>query len=373
LHTPPSAETVRFANVSKSFGSTIAVDSVSFDIAPGEFFSLLGPSGCGKTTTLRLLAGFERPDDDGGQIHIGGALVNGKRPYERNLGMVFQNYALFPHLTVERNVAFGLEQRRVAKAEIPGRVRRALEMVRLPPDTYARRKPGELSGGQKQRVALARALVVEPPILLLDEPLGALDLKLRKDMQLELKALNRESGITFVYVTHDQEEALTMSDRIAVMDHARIAQIGTPAEIYEQPRTAFVARFIGESSFIAGKVVARQDQRVTVERPDGSRVEVCGERSVGARACVAVRPENLALEPVNGYVNGHNAIHGTVSQLIYRGEMLHVRVAVDAGEDILVALRNRGQLRSPVPWQQGQRVSVTWEVENGRLLEDDEA
>jgi spermidine/putrescine transport system ATP-binding protein len=373
LHTHSSAETVRFSNVSKSFGSTVAVDSVSFDIAPGEFFSLLGPSGCGKTTTLRLLAGFERPDADGGEIHIGGALVNGKRPYERNLGMVFQNYALFPHLTVERNVAFGLEQRRVPKAEIPGRVRRALEMVRLPPDTYARRKPGELSGGQKQRVALARALVVEPPILLLDEPLGALDLKLRKDMQLELKALNRESGITFVYVTHDQEEALTMSDRIAVMDSARIAQIGTPAEIYEQPRTAFVARFIGESSFIEGKVVARQDERVTVERPDGSRVEVCGDRSVGARARVSVRPENLALEPVNGYVNGHNAINGTVSQLIYRGEMLHVRVAVDAGEDILVALRNRGQLRSPVPWQQGQRVNVIWEVESGCLLEDDEA
>ena len=396
MPTSSTAEPVTFTRVSKTFGSTVAVRSASFEIEPGEFFSILGPSGCGKTTTLRLLAGFERPDDDGGEIRIGDRVVNHERPYERNLGMVFQNYALFPHLTVARNVAFGLEQRRVTKSEISGRVRAALELVRLPADTFAGRKPGSLSGGQKQRVALARALVVEPPILLLDEPLGALDLKLRKEMQLELKALNRQSGITFVYVTHDQEEALTMSDRIAVMDNARVAQIGTPAEIYEQPRTAFVARFIGESNFVEGKVTACQGQRITVERADGSAVDVPGKRPVGAHARLAVRPENLELSAAddpdkngengagdgydhgnghdghNGH-NGHNVLAGTVSQVIYRGEMLHVRVAVPGGDDMLVAVRNRGQLHSPLPWQQGQPIHVTWNVENGRLLEEDPA
>ena len=205
-----------------------AVNNVSFEIQRGEFFSMLGPSGCGKTTTLRLLAGFEEPDEDGGEVRLLGQVVNKKRPYERRVAMVFQNYALFPHLTVDRNVAFGLEQRNTPKNEITDRVRRALEMVRLKPDLFSRRMPAQLSGGQRQRVALARALVLEPAILLLDEPLGAIDLKLRKEMQLELKSLNKQLGTTFVYVTHDQEEALTMSDRIAVMDNARVAQLGTP-------------------------------------------------------------------------------------------------------------------------------------------------
>src|SRR5215210_1218651 len=244
---------VQFSGVSKSFGEVKAVDDVSFDIQRGEFFSLLGPSGCGKTTTLRLLAGFEEPDEDGGEVRLLGETVNKKRPYERKIAMVFQNYALFPHLDVSRNVSFGLEQRKTPKTEIEGRVGRALEMVRLKPDTFARRMPGQLSGGQRQRVALARALVLEPAILLLDEPLGAIDLKLRKEMQLELKTLNKQLGTTFIYVTHDQEEALTMSDRIAVMDMGRVAQLGTPAEIYENPRTAFVAEFIGQSNFFEGR------------------------------------------------------------------------------------------------------------------------
>jgi spermidine/putrescine transport system ATP-binding protein len=219
---------VQLSRVSKTFGDVKAVQDVSFEVRRGEFFSLLGPSGCGKTTTLRLLAGFERPDE-GGEVRLMGEVVNRKRPYERRIGMVFQSYALFPHLSVRRNVAFGLEQRNTPKAEIEDRVRQALEMVRLQPGTFARRMPGQLSGGQRQRVALARALVLEPEILLLDEPLGAIDLKLRKEMQLELKALNQQLGTTFVYVTHDQEEALTMSDRIAVMDEGRVAQLGTPA------------------------------------------------------------------------------------------------------------------------------------------------
>jgi spermidine/putrescine transport system ATP-binding protein len=219
---PPPA--VEFRRVSKSFGATKAVDSISFNIERGEFFSILGPSGCGKTTTLRLLAGFETPDPDGGEVRILGEVVNDKRPYERQIAMVFQNYALFPHLTVERNIAFGLEQRRTPRTEIAGRVERAMDLVRLAPGTFARRSPAQLSGGQRQRVALARALVLDPAILLLDEPLGAIDLQLRKEMQLELKALNKQLRTTFLYVTHDQEEALTMSDRIAVMSHARVAQ-----------------------------------------------------------------------------------------------------------------------------------------------------
>ncbi len=252
---PPPA--VEFRRVSKSFGATKAVDSISFNIERGEFFSILGPSGCGKTTTLRLLAGFESPDPDGGEVRILGEIVNDKRPYERQIAMVFQNYALFPHLTVERNIAFGLEQRRTPRTEIAGRVERAMDLVRLAPETFARRAPAQLSGGQRQRVALARALVLDPAILLLDEPLGAIDLQLRKEMQLELKALNKQLGTTFLYVTHDQEEALTMSDRIAVMSHARVAQLGTPAEIYENPRTAFVAKFIGESNFLEGRITGR--------------------------------------------------------------------------------------------------------------------
>jgi len=389
-----AAKSVSFTRVSKTFGSTVAVRSVSLDVAPGEFFSILGPSGCGKTTTLRLLAGFETPDDDGGTIRIGDRVVNHERPYQRDLGMVFQSYALFPHLTVARNVAFGLEQRRVPKSEIAGRVSRALEMVQLDPDTYSRRRPGQLSGGQKQRVALARALVTQPPILLLDEPLGALDLKLRKEMQLELERLNRQLGITFIYVTHDQEEALTMSDRIAVMDNARVAQIGTPAEIYERPRTGFVARFIGESNILAGEVVECADKRVTVKGDDDQIIVVPGARAVGQRVHIAVRPENLSLTPGNGAAapetsgasaadnghsnghsndrtNGHNRLTSTIEQIIYRGESLHIRLAGTGQETLLAAVRNRGQLTNPVAWQPGQPVQVEWPIETGRLLDED--
>src|SRR6478736_413071 len=258
---------VRFHSVSKRFGSHTAVDALSLEIGRGEFFSLLGPSGCGKTTTLRLLAGLEVPD--AGEILIDGKPVQGLPPWERPLSMVFQSYALFPHMSVAENVAFGLEQRKRPKGEIADRVQKALVQVRLAPETFAARAPAQLSGGQRQRVALARALVVEPTILLLDEPLGALDLQLRKEMQLELRVLNRELGITFVYVTHDQEEALTLSDRIAVMDQAKVAQVGTPAEIYEGPRTEFVARFVGEVNIleVKGKKVAIRPEWMDLFRP----------------------------------------------------------------------------------------------------------
>ena len=339
----PGEAAVDLQDVSRRFGSVRAVEGVSLAIRGGEFFSLLGPSGCGKTTTLRLIAGLEQPD--GGEIRLFGERVNDRRPYQRPISMVFQNYALFPHLDVARNIAFGLEERGVAPADISTRVARALELVRLDPAEFSARKPAALSGGQRQRVALARALVLEPRILLLDEPLGALDLRLRKEMQLELKTLNRELGITFVFVTHDQEEALVMSDRIAVMNGGRIAQVGSPAEIYESPRTEFVARFVGECNLFR--------QRVN-----------------GGEARVAVRPEWLDLSAGDASAGDHAAA-GTVRDVIYLGEMLHVLVALDTGGgEARVAVPNEGGRAGSAPWQRGQRVTVTWDPGHAAVLED---
>jgi spermidine/putrescine transport system ATP-binding protein len=365
----PAAE---FRSVSKTFGTTKAVDRLSLSIRPGEFFALLGPSGCGKTTTLRLLAGLEDPDPDGGEILIQGESVNGRRPYERRLSMVFQNYALFPHLSVARNVAFGLEERRMPRAGIAPRVRQALELVRLDPETFASRIPSQLSGGQRQRVALARALVLEPALLLLDEPLGAIDLKLRKEMQLELKALNRRLGITFVYVTHDQEEALTMSDRIAVMDHARVVQVGTPAEIYENPRTAFVASFIGEANILEGRVGRRAGGQWEVRRADGQAFRVPDHPSLreSGTVRVAIRPEWLDLFPAGTAPPEENALPGRVEDIVYLGETLHVVLSLDDTSRMRVALRNEGQLSRPVPWRPGDAVSVGWLAEDCQVLED---
>jgi spermidine/putrescine transport system ATP-binding protein len=349
-----------------------AVDNVSFQIHRGEFFSLLGPSGCGKTTTLRLLAGFEEPDEDGGEVRLLGEVVNKRRPYERKVSMVFQNYALFPHLSVERNVAFGLEQRKTPKPEVGERVRRALEMVRLAPDTFANRMPAQLSGGQRQRVALARALVLEPAILLLDEPLGAIDLKLRKEMQLELKALNKQLGTTFVYVTHDQEEALTMSDRIAVMDHARVAQLGTPAEIYENPRTAFVAKFIGETNFFEGQAKRRADGQWMITRGDGTSFRVPDHSGLveGKPARIAVRPEWMDVCRPDAVPPGENALSGTIRDVIYLGETMHLIVSVPGSEDVTVAVRNEGQLIKPLPWKRGESAAVAWLPEDCQILEE---
>ena len=370
---PNNRPVVQLARVSKSFGDVKAVDDVSFEIRRGEFFSILGPSGCGKTTTLRLLAGFEEPDEDGGEVRLLGEVVNKKRPYERKIAMVFQNYALFPHLTVARNVSFGLEQRKTPKGEIEGRVRRAMEMVRLKPDVFSGRMPGQLSGGQRQRVALARALVLEPAILLLDEPLGAIDLKLRKEMQLELKALNKQLGTTFIYVTHDQEEALTMSDRIAVMDNARVAQLGTPAEIYENPRTAFVAKFIGESNFFDGRVANRLNGEWEVEREGGGsfRVPPTSNLKVGQQIRVAVRPEWMDVQRPEAVPPGENALVGTVRDIIYLGETMHVIVAVPEAGDVTVALRNEGQLIKPLAWKRGETAAVAWLPEDCQILEED--
>ncbi len=299
--------------------------------------------------------------------------MNHKRPYERQIAMVFQNYALFPHLSVERNIAFGLEQRRTPRSEIAGRVARALDLVRLAPQTFARRSPAQLSGGQRQRVALARALVLDPAILLLDEPLGAIDLQLRKEMQLELKALNKQLGTTFLYVTHDQEEALTMSDRIAVMSHARVAQLGTPAEIYENPRTAFVAKFIGESNFLDGRIADRADAWWEVEGRGGIRfrIPVLNGLAPGQDVRIAVRPEWLDVCRPDAVPPGENAHprHGPRCRLPRRNDARH-RLAPSA-PDITVALRNEGQLINPLPWRRGDPATVAWRPEDCQILEDE--
>jgi spermidine/putrescine ABC transporter ATP-binding subunit len=365
--TPPVLE---LCNVSRRFGDTPAVDGVSLSVAQGEFFSLLGPSGCGKTTTLRMIAGFDTPEP-GGEIRMLGEVVTARRPWERPVGMVFQSYALFPHLDVERNIAFGLEERRVPAAEIAERVGRALELVRLDPATFSRRRPAELSGGQKQRVALARALVLAPPILLLDEPLAALDLQLRKEMQFELKRLNRALGITFILVTHDQEEALVMSDRVAVMHQGRVAQLGTPAQVYEEPRTAFVADFIGEANFFEGTVEGGDDPRgVAVRQADGRRwcIPPDARWVRGEGVQIAVRPEWHDLFLPGAVPPAENALAGTIVEIVFLGETLHVVVDIGGGTLVRVALRNEGILQNPLRWEVGQAVEVAWLPQDAQVL-----
>lgn len=357
--------------VSRRFNGVAAVDSVSLDILSGEFFSLLGPSGCGKTTTLRLIAGFDDPEPDGGTIRIHGDVVNGKRPYQRPIGMVFQSYALFPHLSVAGNIAFGLEERRVPRGEIRARVGQALELVRLDPATYSSRRPAALSGGQRQRVALARALVLEPRILLLDEPLAALDPQLRQEMRLELRQLNRSLGITFVLVTHDQEEALVLSDRIAVMSAGRIVQVGPPAEIYRHPRTEFVADFIGETNFFRGTVRTIAGGIATVAEPDGATwcVPVAPAVGVGDTLCVAVRPEWHELAAKDPNAPGVNARAGRIREIIFQGETVHAVVALTTGGDVRVALRHAMPGANSPLWHAGDAVTVLWRAEDAQVLE----
>ncbi|MBC8249282.1 MAG: ABC transporter ATP-binding protein [Anaerolineales bacterium] len=353
---------VELKEVSKHFGPVVAVNNVTLSITDGEFFSLLGPSGCGKTTTLRLIAGFELPTE--GEVYIGRQLQGETPPYRRPVNTVFQNYALFPHITVFQNVAFGLEIQKVPKRDIRQRVLEALEMVRLP--EMENRKPHQLSGGQQQRVALARALVNRPQVLLLDEPLGALDLKLRKAMQLELKALQARVGITFVYVTHDQEEALTMSERIAVMNHGRVLQVGTPEEIYEQPTDRFVADFIGETNFLEGQVRESQagDAAVVVDGVLTLYVPMEGRVEMG-EVTVAIRPEKISLhaEPA-----GPRAIPGIVQEVIYTGT--DTRYLVQLTEKAIVAVRQQNVgIGAPVVFPVGAKVYLHWQPESARLLE----
>jgi putative spermidine/putrescine transport system ATP-binding protein len=339
--TPPSpsaaAPAVRLENLVKRYGDVEAVTGINLDIADGEFFSMLGPSGSGKTTTLRMIAGFEQPTE--GRVLLHGRDVTGVPPFDREVNTVFQDYALFPHMSVGDNVGYGLEVRRVAGAERRERVAEALRQVRL--EGYERRRPAQLSGGQRQRVALARALILRPRVLLLDEPLGALDLKLREEMQIELKAIQAEVGITFIYVTHDQEEALTMSNRLAVFSAGRIEQVGAPAEVYERPQTRFVAAFVGTSNLITG--TAARD-------------------IIGSEGTYAVRPEKIRIgQP--GAVPGADQLsaRGTVKEIIYLGPDTRYVVTLDAGGELVVTSQNLETSSTEVLSAQGEPVTLLWD------------
>jgi spermidine/putrescine ABC transporter ATP-binding subunit len=350
---------VRLDRVSKSYGAVAAVWRVSLEIPRGAFFSLLGPSGCGKTTTLRLIAGFELASE--GEVHIRAARVTDTPPYKRDFAMVFQNFALFPHLTVAENVAFGLRMRKVARGERDGRVREALALVKL--GDFEGRYPKQLSGGQQQRVALARAIVVRPAVLLLDEPLGALDKNLREAMQVELRELQRQLGITTVFVTHDQEEALTMSDRIAVMRDGRIEQLGAPREIYGRPATEFVATFLGASNLLQGRVVARGSGEALIETAAGRISVADAGQVVGARVRLALRPERVRLQASGG----GEGIAARVREIVYRGALTHVMLEA-GGQTMTAVLQNTGPEAST--WRPGDEVRLGWEPDSLVLLAD---
>ncbi|MGZ6962054.1 MAG: ABC transporter ATP-binding protein [Ilumatobacteraceae bacterium] len=353
MSVPPSGVTsergaVELTDVTKRFGTMVAVDRLNLSVQPGEFLSLLGPSGCGKTTTLRMLAGFEQPDE--GFIRISGEYVQGIPPYKRDVNTVFQAYALFPHMTVAENVAYGLRQKRTPKSEVAARVNEALDMVKM--TKLAERRPRQMSGGQQQRVALARALVNRPSVLLLDEPLGALDRKLREEMQIELKLLQSQLGITFIFVTHDQEEAMSMSDRIAIMLEGHIEQLGTPETVYEQPVSAFVAGFIGRNNFWRGTATADgmtgEDGTVFVcDRPE-ERVEP------GVRALSAVRPESFELSATDPGVT-ENVLAGEVAGVSHFGDTLQFVVRSPVRDVIVLLPRQKAPNLHP-----GDKVWCQW-------------
>ena len=350
---------MELVQLTKRFSDVTAVDGIDVSVEAGEFFSLLGPSGCGKTTTLRLIAGFERPDD--GKILLDGADMAATPPHRRKVNTVFQSYALFPHLDVFDNAAFGLRRAHVKKGEIRERVSRVLEAVQL--GGYEKRKPAQLSGGQQQRVALARALVLEPKVLLLDEPLGALDAKLRKALQLELKSIQERFGITFVYVTHDQEEALTMSDRIAVMSGGRVEQIATPERMYEEPETVFVADFLGVSNLMAVIAEGVDGSACRTKLGDFALRAGCGEIGQRGETHVVIRPERVTIEPYEA--TGNNRVPGMIERVVYHGasEQLVVRLATG---DIVQALFVRDGNQHE--WSQGTPVQVHLPAEALRVL-----
>ncbi len=336
----PSAPDISVRGLTKRYGDVVAVDGIDLDIEAGEFFTMLGPSGSGKTTTLRMIAGFETPDE--GTIELAGEDVSRLPPYDRPVNTVFQDYALFPHMTVQQNVEYGLMVKKIMKGERRKRAAKALEMVRL--GGYGDRKPAQLSGGQRQRVALARAIVNQPRVLLLDEPLGALDLKLRQEMQIELKSIQREVGITFVYVTHDQEEALTMSDRLAVFNQGRIEQIGPPAAVYEHPESEFIAGFVGVSN-----VIERDGRRYTV-RPEKITLLMDGDAS----------------QP------GAHVEQGLVRDVQYVGPVTRYHVTLDRGGELQVLAQNLDEGSSEVLALKGRRVSLEWRPEQESVIEESE-
>jgi putative spermidine/putrescine transport system ATP-binding protein len=337
---------VRLEDVVKRFGDVAAVDGITLDVAAGEFYSLLGPSGSGKTTCLRMIAGFEHPTQ--GRVLLDGRDVSDLPPFDRDVNTVFQDYALFPHMTVAQNVGYGLMVRKVAREERARRVAESLAMVRL--EGFGDRKPAQLSGGQRQRVALARSLVMRPRVLLLDEPLGALDLKLRQAMQIELKEIQQDVGLTFIYVTHDQEEALTMSDHLAVFNQGRIEQVGSPAEVYERPATAFVAGFIGVSNVLEGNVA---------------------DRIAGDPHPFTIRPEKIALVPLDADVDGDRqcTATGRVRDVVYLGAVTRYLVDLDAGGELVVMQQNLTTSSMEALQVRGEQVRLRWDRSNNRPVE----
>jgi spermidine/putrescine transport system ATP-binding protein len=351
---------ITLEHVSKRYGDYVAVHEAHFAIGQGEFFSMLGPSGCGKTTTLRMIAGFEQPTT--GEILLEGKDVSRVPPYRRNVNTVFQHYALFPHMSVRDNVAFGPRSKKLAEPEVTKRVKELLEVVRL--TTFADRTPSQLSGGQQQRVALARALVNYPSALLLDEPLGALDLKLRQAMQIELKRIQREVGITFIYVTHDQEEALTMSDRIAVMNEGRVEQIGTPEEIYHTPASVFVASFIGVANLLPATVVGVMDKRIAAKVGGGHMVEAtftgsAKEPRPGSQATLMIRPERLRLNANGG------GVPVTLQTAVFQGPVIRCILRTQDGNDVVAHVGSEGV--RPV-LEPGRSYTLSWDAEAALLL-----
>ncbi len=353
---------VIFDQIEKRYGSVVAVDGVSLDIAPGQFVTLLGPSGSGKTTTLMMLAGFEIPT--AGEIYVDDDPIAAVPPYRRNIGMVFQNYALFPHMTVGENIAFPLQMRKMSRAEITRQTTEVLQLVGLP--GYEGRYPRQLSGGQQQRVAVARALVFNPRVLLMDEPLGALDKQLREHLQLEIKALHEQLGVTTIYVTHDQEEALIMSDRIAVMNDGRIEQCGLPTELYDEPSTRFVASFIGESNFIDGVVDHLDGTTACVEAPGIGKLRAPARAGLAAGAPVAitVRPEKIIADE-NGLAPDMNAVTGTVDDVVFVGEMRRYGVLLPGGQRLVLKAQNRSGVQS---FARGDSIRVCWNVADCRIV-----
>ena len=346
---------IRMENITKRYGSVTAIDDVSLDIKDNEFFALLGPSGCGKTTLLRTLAGFETPQ--AGRVIVAGQDVTHTPARNRPLNLMFQSYALFPHMSVERNIAYGLEMERLPRAEIATRVADVLDSAQL--GAFANRRPDQLSGGQRQRVALARALVKRPKVLLLDEPLSALDKKLREEMQLELKRLQAEVGITFLIVTHDQEEALVMADRVAVLNAGRLAQVGTPQELYEHPNSRFVAGFIGVMNFLDGTATPQG-----VEVPDAGLLR--GANDASGAASIAVRPERVMLLDSDPN-DGRNAVGGTIFDTAYHGSDLAVHVRVCDGRHVIVVRMQAGQF-DPASIATGKQVYCVWDAAHSRVL-----
>ena len=361
---------VRLVDVTKRFGDFLAVDAINLEVRDGEFFSLLGPSGCGKTTTLRMIGGFEEPTE--GLIELSGQDVTWLPPYKRNVNTVFQNYALFPHLSIGENIAFGLKRRNVKADEVRRRVGEALELVQL--TGYEQRKPTQISGGQAQRVALARALINRPAVLLLDEPLGALDLKLRKQMQVELKRIQQEVGITFIYVTHDQEEAMTMSDRIAVMNKGHYEQLGEPETLYERPKTRFVAGFLGISNLIPVKADGTADTHAVVRLPDGQSARAPRTLLDGHTGPVAlgVRPEKIRLKSRTDEIGGqYNRLDGIVRDASYIGVSTQYIVELGDERRITVFEQNVERATKAELWSAGEEVTVTWLPEHSFVVPDD--